>query len=271
MRHVVLVGATDGMGLALAREYAGRSWRVAVMGRDRDKVQDVVNTLSEEHPGGTVVGGVLDVADAEAVVPALESTLDTLGQMDLLVYCAGVLEETSTGRPADTAADTGPGAHPVAAPTAPDGSVASNAARSMFAVNTLGAIAVMEWAACYFVQAGQGHVAALGSVAGDRGRKGNPAYGASKAALHQYLEGMRARLHPHGVRVSTVKPGWVRTRMLGDVPGFPPSISAPRAAELIRRGLDAGRESFYVPAWWEVVTLVLRLMPRFLFKRMAPP
>ena len=68
MRHVVIVGATDGIGLALAREYAGRSWRVAVVGRDAGKVQGVVDTLAGEHPGGTVVGGVLDVMDRGAVV-----------------------------------------------------------------------------------------------------------------------------------------------------------------------------------------------------------
>ncbi len=241
MRHVVIVGATEGMGLALAREYAGRSWRVAVVGRDETKVQGVVNTLTGEHPGGTIVGGVLDVTDREAVAPALESTLAALGQMDLLIYAAGVMDE----RPA--------------------------AADEMLAVNTLGAIDVLEWAAAYFTDAGKGHLAALGSVAGDRGRKGNPAYAASKAGLHQYLEGLRARLHSQGVRVTTIKPGWVRTRMLGDVPGFPPSISAAKAAELMRKGIDRGRDSFYVPAWWEVISLVLRLMPRFLFKRMAPP
>ena len=241
MKHVVLVGATDGIGLALAREYAGRSWRVAVVGRDPQKVEDVVDTLAGEHPGGTIVGGVLDVTERADIVPSLETTLAVLGQMNLLIYCAGVLGE-------------GPEAREV-----------------MVRVNTLGAMDVMEWAAGYFIDAGSGHLAALGSVAGDRGRKGNPAYGATKAALHQYLEGLRARLHPHGIYVTTVKPGWVRTRMLGDEPGFPPVISAARAAELIRRGIERGRDSFYIPAWWGLISMVLRSMPRFLFKRLAPP
>jgi NAD(P)-dependent dehydrogenase (short-subunit alcohol dehydrogenase family) len=250
VRHVLIVGATDGIGLALAREYAGRSWRVGLVGRDRKKVQEIVDMLSGEHPGGTIVGehpggtivgGVLDVTVRDAVKPALDSTLDTLGQMDLLIYSAGVM-------------DVGPAAE-----------------EEMLRVNTLAAVDVCEWAAAYFTRAGQGRIAAIGSTAGDRGRKGNPVYGASKAALHQYLEGLRARLHPDGVGVTTVKPGWVRTRMLGDVPGFPPSISAAKAADLIRRGIERGRDSFYVPAWWEAISILLRLTPRFLFKRMAPP
>ena len=241
MKHVVIVGATDGMGLALAREYAGRSWRVAVVGRSLEKVQSVVDTLAGEHLGGSIVGSVLDVSHRDAVVPALEAAVMALGQMDLLIYAAGVMDERAA------------------------------VAEEMLRVNTLGAIDVLEWGADYFTEAGGGHLAAVGSIAGDRGRKGNPVYAASKAALHQYLEGLRARLHPAGVRVTTIKPGWVRTRMLGDVPGFPPSISAAKAAEIIRAGIGQGRDSFYVPAWWGLISLVIRSMPRFLFKRMAPP
>jgi hypothetical protein len=241
MRHVVLVGATDGIGLALARAYLERSWRVGLLGRDPAKVEEVVATLAGGYPGATMIGGVWDVTDRVAAVPALEGMLAELGQMDLLVYCAGVIEE-------------GPG----------------EVAR-MFDVNVLGAMAAMEWGADYFVQAGRGRLAALGSVAGDRGRKGKPCYAASKAALHTWLQGMRHRLHGTGVGVTTIKPGWVRTRMLGDVPGFPPSISPARAAAVIAGALDAGREMVYVPWWWEAISVGLRLMPRPVFKRLAPP
>ncbi len=90
MRHVILVGATDGIGLALARAYLERSWRVGLLGRDPGKVEDLVTTLAGGFPGSTVVGGVWEVTDRHAAVPALEGALADLGQMDLLVYCAGV-------------------------------------------------------------------------------------------------------------------------------------------------------------------------------------
>ncbi len=241
MKHVVLVGATDGIGKALARVYLDRSWRVALLGRDEGKVDAVVGELGSEFPSETIVGGVLDVARDGDVVPSLERALAALGQMDLLVYCAGVMEAGVSGT------------------------------RRMVDVNFIGAVHVLSWGADYFVEAGKGRLAAIGSVAGDRGRKGNPIYGATKAALHQYLEGLRHALHGAGVGVSVIKPGWVRTRMLGDVPGFPPSIAASKAAEIIVRGLDRGRDVFYVPGWWWVVSSALRLMPRPLFKRIAPP
>jgi short-subunit dehydrogenase len=141
----------------------------------------------------------------------------------------------------------------------------------MLDVNVVGAIRLLEHAAAYMTAAGRGRLAAVGSVAGDRGRKGNPAYGASKAALDTYLEGLRHRLQGTGVGVSTVKPGYVRTRMLPVAARtFPPAISAEDAARRIVRGLDRGRDVFYVPAWWALVSRLLRLTPRFLYKRIAP-
>lgn len=241
MKHVVLVGATDGIGYALAEAYLQRSWRVGVLGRSAPKLEGVVERLRDGVPGGLVVGGVLDVTRPERIAPALEAVITGLGQMDLLIYCAGVMSD-------------GP-----------------KAAQRMIDVNVRGAVDVLEWGAAHLSESGRGRIAAIGSVAGDRGRKGNPVYGATKAALHQYLEGARHRLHGRGVGVSTIKPGWVRTRMLGDVPGFPPSIAASKAAEIIIRNLDRDRDSFYVPAWWGAVSLALRATPRFLFKRMAPP
>jgi NAD(P)-dependent dehydrogenase (short-subunit alcohol dehydrogenase family) len=243
VRHVVLVGATDGIGRALAAAYLERSWRVAVVGRSAAKVDAVVAKLAESYPGSTVVGGVLDVTRRDAVVPALEGALAELGQMDLLVYCAGVMGEGGA-----TAADP---AH-------------------LVAVNFLGAVDVLEWGARYFTEAGGGRLAAIGSVAGDRGRKGNPVYAAAKAALHQYLEALRHRLHPAGVGVTTIKPGWVRTRMLGRVPRFPPAITPELAARLIVKKLERGRDGFYVPAWWAPISLALRMMPRPVYKRVAP-
>jgi short-subunit dehydrogenase len=172
--------------------------------------------------------------------------------MDLFVYCAGVLRP-GDGVTSDAAAD-----------------------REMMDVNATGAVHLLGLAADHCRLARRGHLAAIGSIAGDRGRKGNPAYGASKAALHTYLEGLRNRLHPYGVRVTTVKPGYVRTRMLarreGAAAGWPAgSITAEDAARRIARGLDRGREVFYVPAWWGLVAFALRHTPRFVFKRLGPP
>ena len=247
MKHAVLVGATDGIGLALAREYLGRGWRVAVVGRDADKLERVVAGLRDAFPASTVVGVPCDVTDPAAVGPAFEEVLRALGQMDLMVYCAGVMA------PARTAGERLEGA------------------AAMLEANALGAVHFLERGAEYLEPLGRGRLAALGSIAGVRGRGANPVYCASKAALHAYLEGLRHRLHPSGVGVSAVKPGFVRTRMLRpDAPGFPPAITAERAAVLIADGLERGRDDFFVPWWWALVAAALRALPVALHKRFAP-
>lgn len=248
MKHVVLVGATDGIGRALAEAYLERGWRVGILGRSPDKLERVLAELASAWPEGVVRGATGDVRDPDRIGEALGEILRELGQMDLLVYCAGVMPpygETLEERLAGV--------------------------ELVLDVNVKGAIHVLERAADYFVAAGVGRVAAIGSVAGERGRKGHPVYGASKAALHQYLEGLRHRLHPHGVGVTTVKPGWVRTRMLDEEAARSRAAVDPeRAAEIIRRGLERGRDVIFVPRWWAGVAVVLRLLPRSLFKRVGP-
>jgi decaprenylphospho-beta-D-erythro-pentofuranosid-2-ulose 2-reductase len=246
MRHVLLVGATEGIGRALAGEYLQRGWRVAVVGRSPAKLDSLVAELREAHPRRTVVGVACDVTEDGRVAAAFRDAVGALGQLDLLVYCAGAMP----ARPED-----------------PEG--AFRAAREAFEVNVLGAVHFLELAADHLAAAGGGTIAAIGSVAGERVRKGNPAYGASKAALHGYLEGLRHRLHGTGVRVVTVKPGFVRTRMLGDARA-PGAIAPEDAARRISRGIRRGRESFFVPGWWRLVSLALRATPRALFKRIGP-
>jgi short-subunit dehydrogenase len=250
MSHVLLCGATDGIGLALARLYAARGWHVGILGRDAAKLERVAAEL--RAAGGTIAAAPCDVRDPAGAAEGFAAVLRALGGMDLFVYCAGVLHP-GDGATTDAAAD-----------------------RETMDVNATGAVHLLGIAADHFRLARRGHIAAIGSIAGDRGRKGNPAYAASKAALHTYLEGLRNRLHPFGVRVTTVKPGFVRTRMLAGRAGaaaeWPAgSITAEEAARLIARGLERGREVFYVPAWWALVAFALRHTPRFVFKRLGPP
>jgi NAD(P)-dependent dehydrogenase (short-subunit alcohol dehydrogenase family) len=126
-------------------------------------------------------------------------------------------------------------------------------------------------AANYFREARRGQIAGISSIAGERGRKGNPAYNASKAALTTYLEGLRNRLFPFGVTVSTVKPGFVGTRMTAGKKGLFWVAPPEEAARIIASRLDQGSESFYVYRRWGLLGFFLTLVPRAIFKRLGPP
>jgi short-subunit dehydrogenase len=245
VQHVILVGATDGVGLALAKLYLGRQWSVALLGRDPEKLLRVRSGLSTSYGDAKLFTHSCDITDVDAVAPAFDAAAADLGGVDLVIYCAGAMtanETTTSHFPSD---------------------------RAVADVNFVGAMHVLGTAANYFQAKGRGHIAAIGSIAGERGRKAHPAYCASKAALHTYLEGLRNRFHAHGVRVSTIKPGFIKTRMLPDHDALG-AIEPDAAAVTIARGLDRGREVFFVPHWWAIVALALRWCPRFIFKRFGP-
>jgi short-subunit dehydrogenase len=123
-------------------------------------------------------------------------------------------------------------------------------------------------AAARFQERQSGQIVAISSVAGERGRRPYPAYGAAKAGLTAFLESLRNRLSRLGVSVVTVKPGFVATDMLRNAKKVFWVIPAERCAELILAGADARKQSFYVPARWGFVAFVIRSIPSFLFRRM---
>lgn len=247
MKRVVLVGATDGLGRALAAEYASRGSWVTILGRSPEKLGALVAELSARHPAASVRGVVCDLADAARIEPAFREAIEAAGHCDLFLYNAGVMP-------------AGDGVTCV-----PESDAAT------MNVNAVAAVRMLGLAANYFRAARRGQIAGISSIAGDRGRKGNPAYNASKAALSTYLEGLRNRLFPFGVKVSTVKPGFVGTRMLEGRKGLFWVVPPEEAARIVADRLEKGHEVFYVYRRWALFGLAMRHVPRFLFKRFGPP
>jgi decaprenylphospho-beta-D-erythro-pentofuranosid-2-ulose 2-reductase len=167
-----------------------------------------------------------------------------MGGLDLVIYAAGVQP-----RVAPDEYDTGKD-------------------RFMVEVNVTGAMAWLNEAARRFERAGSGTIIGIGSIAGDRGRRGNPAYGASKAALEHFLEALRNRLARKGVSVVTIKPGFIDTDLTRGMPGLFWLISADEAARKILAAARRGSVTAYVPARWRLVGLIIRHVPSFVFRRM---
>ena len=139
----------------------------------------------------------------------------------------------------------------------------------MIAVNFTGTISVLNRLAPLLAATeGGAFISVITSVAGDRGRASNFIYGATKAGLNAYLEGLRARWHARGLFVQTVKLGPVDTPMNTDVTRLPFLVGTDAAAGGIFRAIEARREVAYVPRIWAVIMLVIRLLPRCVFKRM---
>jgi len=245
--RTIVVGATDGLGRALAEVYASRGFWVTLVGRNPQKLDAVVADLNARFPVATVNGVVADMEDDARAQPAFEEAIAKSGHCDVFVYNAGEM------RPGDALT-----------------SVFDDDAL-VLRVNVVAAVHWLGLAANYFRAAGKGKLVGISSIAGDRGREGNVTYCASKAALSTYLEGLRNRLAPFGVQVTTVKPGYIRTRLVEGKKGVFWDAPADVAARTIADRVARGDEVFYVYRRWGLVAQVMRHVPRFLFKRFGPP
>ena len=167
-----------------------------------------------------------------------------LGGLDLLVFAAGIM----------------PAVEPEEYATAKD--------LSMLAVNLGGCIAWCNPAANYFRRQRAGTLVGISSVAGDRGRRGAPVYGTTKAGMNAYFESLRNRLSESGVHVLTIKPGFVDTQMTAGMEGLFWLISPEEAAALILRAARSRAQVRYVPRQWWLLLTVIRCIPSFLFRKL---
>ncbi len=142
------------------------------------------------------------------------------------------------------------------------------AAEAILHTNFLSAVSLVTWLANYFEAEHRGTIAVISSVAGDRGRKSNYVYGASKGGLNIFLDGVRNRIDRAGVNVLTIKPGFVATPMTAHLPRGPLFAQPAQVAKHIVRAIDKRRDVAYVPPFWALIMLVVRSIPRRVFKKM---
>jgi len=241
-KRAIVVGASSGIGAALVRRLAAEGWTVAALARRAGALAELA--AEAEGSPGRILARAHDVHDTAAVPALFEELVRELGGLDLLVFAAGVMpkvapDEFSTEKDLDT-----------------------------LAVNVGGCVAWCNPAAELFRSQRSGTIVGISSIAGDRGRKGNPAYCTSKAAMNTYLEALRNRLGDFGVHVCTIRPGYVDTEMTRGLPGLFWLISAEEAARQILSAARRRVNTRYVPLRWMAVGLVLKAIPSFVFRRL---
>jgi len=242
-RHAIVVGASSGIGAEIARQLGRAGCRVALVARRAAELEGVAAEIDGASPPAARVY-VHDVTDFDDVPALFQSICRDLDGLDLVVYAAGVMPPVGPSEYAFTKD------------------------RPIVDVNLLGALAWLNEAAGRFERARGGTIVGISSVAGDRGRRGNPAYHASKAALDTYLEAVRNRVARHGVRVVTVKPGPVDTPMTRGMDKLPLLVSAEDAAAELLAGAARGGHTVYVPRRWRPIMFVIRHIPSFVFRRL---
>jgi len=220
-RHILITGGSSGIGKALALEYAAPSIRLTLTGRNAERLDDVAKSC--ESTGAEVTVKVIDVADRFAMADWL-TKLDDAHPIDLIIANAGV----SLGTSSETNNE--------------------EKVRDIFAVNLAGVLNTIHPLIERMKKRGKGQIALVASIAAFRGLPGSPAYTASKAAVKAYGEGLRPRLARHGVSLSVVLPGFVRSRIT-DQNSFPMPffMESGKAARIIRKGLTKNKARIAFP------------------------
>jgi decaprenylphospho-beta-D-erythro-pentofuranosid-2-ulose 2-reductase len=246
-RRGIIVGASEGIGAALARKLAKEGYTLALLARQQDKLNLLCAEINQSAGEARAFAYPHDVANYKEVPALLQRIVADLGGLDVFVFMAGV--------------------------NYPPGGVDKynfENDRKMIEINLIGAMAWLSPVAEMFQNAKAGQIVGIGSVAGDRGRIGNPGYNTSKAGVATYMEALRNRLTRHGVNVLTVKPGFVKTEMLKAAQGGTPfAIEPEKAADDIYKAMKKRKQTVYTHFIWTYIMLIIRHIPSFIFRRLS--
>ncbi|MDE3070424.1 MAG: SDR family NAD(P)-dependent oxidoreductase [Acidobacteriota bacterium] len=243
---VVVLGGTSEIAQAIVRELSAEGPRaVALVGRDEHALEAAAERLRAGGAGDVMVLAGMDALQSEAHRGLIERASEMVGGTDTIILAVGVLGERG-GLPADTA----------------------GALRAL-AVNTVGAGSLLLESAGVLRERGGGSLVVLSSMAAERPRRTNAVYCAGKAALDGLGQALADDLRDAGVRVMVVRPGFVRTRMTEGLPVPPLACSAEEVARATVRGMRRGAQTIWAPPRMRWVGLVLRLIPRPIFRRLS--
>jgi NAD(P)-dependent dehydrogenase (short-subunit alcohol dehydrogenase family) len=249
----VILGATKGMGRAVARALAERGDAVFLLGRDELELERSAADLKARSGKPDAVAGfaACDLEKPETFAPALDRAQAALGRVDTVVVTAGLF--------------------------APQDRLEADAAllRRVLTVDFTNTVLFCEEARRRLLGnavvggALRGTLCVFSSVAGDRGRKPVVFYGAAKAGLSRYLESLDHKYRASGLRTICVKPGFVKTGMTEGLRPPPFAGEPEQVAGDVVRAIDAGAPVVYTPRMWALVMLVIRWLPRFVMRKIG--
>lgn len=244
MQKVLIIGATSAIAEASARLWAARHASLFLVGRRAEQLEVIAADL-RVRGAALVECLVMDACDTAAHATMLDAAEAALGGLDIALVAHGSLPDQK----------------------ACEASV--ELTLKEIDTNALSVIALATRLGDRFEKQGNGTLAVISSVAGDRGRQSNYVYGAAKGMVSLFLQGLRNRLEKTGVQVLTIKPGFVDTPMTA---AFPKGALWARPESIARgivRAVDGKRDVVYLPGFWRMIMLIIRHIPERIFKKMS--
>jgi len=244
-KSVVIFGATSALARAVALEAAQDGYDVVLAARDEEECGYIAADV-RTRTGVECVSLPFEALAFDQHEELVQACTDALSRLpDGVVVCFGHLPDQQQSQ------------------------IDFNEARRTIDANFTATVSILSRFANAFGERGSGFIGVVTSVAGDRGRMSIYTYGAAKAGLNAYCQGLRNRLHHAGVTVTTIKPGFMDTKMTFGM-GLPPLFTASpeQAGRATWRAIRRGRSTAYVLWFWRYIMLIFRAIPEWLFKRL---
>jgi decaprenylphospho-beta-D-erythro-pentofuranosid-2-ulose 2-reductase len=242
-RKILVLGATSGIAEATCRIWAAQGASLFLVARNGEKLAAVAADL-KTRGASYVDTAVADLDDTSSHPALLAHAVNSLAGMDVAYLAHGILGDQARAEQ--------------------DFEVAAQ----ILHTNFVSVVSLLTWLANFCVQRRSGVLAVISSVAGDRGRKSNYLYGASKAGLSAFLGGLRNRVDREGVTVLNIKPGPVKTAMTAGMPNSEKMADVNKVAQSIVKAIDAKADTVYVPFQWQPIMFVIRHIPERVFKKL---
>ena len=238
MKRAIIIGATSGIGLEVARIWAARGWRLGIAGRR----EETLLRFRAQYPENQVEVQRLDVT-AEDASDQLRQLIDRLGGMDVFFLSSGIGAQNLELRP-DVELQTA-------------------------ATNVGGFIRLTTAAFNYFKAHGGGHIAVISSIAGTKGLGSAPAYSATKRFQNTYIDALDqlARMQKLPIRFTDIQPGFVATDLLKGG-RYPMLMQTPRVATTIACAVDRRKRVAIIDGRYRMLVFFWRLIPRWLWVRL---
>lgn len=244
--NIAILGGTRGMGRAVARRFAERGENIFLLGRHENDLEACIEDLRARSPQAQMRGhAVCDLSSPQGFAEALEIADQALGGLECVVVTAGIFA-TQDALEED-----------------------SELTERLLTVDFTNTVLFCEEARKRLLENGGGHLCVFSSVAGERGRKPVVLYGASKAGLSRYLEGLDHKFRAEGLKVTTVKPGFVHTGMTAGLKPPPFAGDPDEVAAQVVPAIYRGAAVVYAPLAWQPVMAVIRHLPRFVMRRVG--
>lgn len=245
MKNWIIVGACSAMAEAVAQRWAREGYALFLVARNAERLALVAADI-ETRGARQVATHLLDVNDLEAHAACYRAAQAALGKVDGILIAHGTLPDQR----------------------ACEASVEMTLKE--ITTNGTSVVSLCSIAANDMAARGEGIIAVISSVAGDRGRQSNYVYGAAKGMVSTFLQGLRNRLFKSGVHVLTIKPGFVDTPMTADIEKGGPLWATPdQVADSIIKAINQQKDVAYVPWFWWGIMVIIKSIPEKIFKRLG--